>query len=52
MSLQLYVRRMPFWISVLAVAGLSACGDDNGTGPVTGLQPLVLAVSPAIGLRT
>jgi hypothetical protein len=40
---------MPFWISVLAVAGLSACGDDNGTGPVTGLQPLVLAVSPDTG---
>lgn len=49
MSLQLHIRRLPLWISVLTVAGLSACGDSDGTGPVTGLQPQVLAVSPDTG---
>jgi hypothetical protein len=49
MSLQLCVCRTSFWIAVLAVAGLSGCGDDNGTGPVTGLQPQLLTVSPDSG---
>lgn len=44
----LYVRLPRLWLAVLAVAGLSGCGDD-GTGPVTGLQPQVLAVSPDTG---
>jgi hypothetical protein len=49
MSLQPYVRQIPLWTAVLVVTGLSACGDDDGTGPVTGLQPQVLAVSPDTG---
>ncbi len=36
-------------VSLLAAVGTVACGDDNGTGPPSGLQPEALAVSPDSG---
>jgi hypothetical protein len=36
-------------VSLLATVGTAACGDDNGTGPASGLQPEALAVSPDSG---
>ncbi len=37
------------FVSLLAAVGTVACGDDNGTGPPSGLQPEALAVSPDSG---
>jgi hypothetical protein len=36
-------------ISLIAAVGTFACGDDNGTGPPSGLQPDALSVSPDSG---
>ncbi len=36
-------------VSLFAAVGTVACGDDNGTGPPSGLQPEALAVSPDSG---
>lgn len=36
-------------VSMVAAVGIVACGDDNGTGPTTGLQPEALSVSPDSG---
>ena len=42
-------REILVFVSLLAVVGMVACDSDNGTGPVTGLQPETLAVSPDSG---
>lgn len=42
------VRRSTVAGLALALAGAAAC-DDNGTGPVTGLQPEVIAIAPDSG---
>ena len=36
-------------VSLIAAVGTLACGDDNGTGPPSGLQPEALSVSPDSG---
>jgi hypothetical protein len=36
-------------LALLAAVATMGCGDDESTGPLTGLQPEVLAVSPDTG---